>query len=47
MRTEVRYRMDYIQGMNHDLYRNMSVWDLSHNSYIYMILGCPRRTTLR
>ena len=37
---EVRSRTDYILGVDHCLFWNVSVWDPRHNSDHYMVLGC-------
>ena len=37
---EVRSRTEYILGMDHRLFRNVTVRDPRHNSDHYMVLGC-------
>ena len=44
---EVSSWMEYILGMDHCLFRNVSVWDLRQNSDHYMILGRLCSATLR
>ena len=44
---EVRSRTDYILGMDHRLFGNVSVQDPRHNSDHYMVLGCLRSTSLK
>ena len=35
---DVRYRMNYLMGMDHRLFQNVSVRDPRNNSYHYMVL---------
>ena len=44
---EVRSWTDYILGTDQRLFLNVSVWDLSYNSYHYIVLGCIRSAPLR
>ena len=44
---EVRSRTDYIMGMDHRLFGNVSVRDPRHNSDHYMVLGCLHSAPLR
>ena len=44
---EVRSRTDYILRKDRRLFWNVSVRDLRHNSYHYMIMGCLRSSPLR
>ena len=44
---EVRSRTDYILGMDHHLFWNVSVRDPRHKSYHYMVMGCLRSAPLR
>ena len=39
---EVRSRKYYILRTDHRLFQGVAVWDLQHNSYHYMVLGCLR-----
>ena len=43
----VRSWTDYIMGMDHRLFGNVSIRDPRHNSYHYMVLGCLHSTSLR
>ena len=44
---EVRSQKYYIIGIDHCLFRNMTVWDPQHNSGDYLVLGCLRGAPLR
>ena len=44
---EVQSQMYYILGTDICLFCNVTVWDPSHNSDHYMVLGCLCRVTLR
>ena len=39
---EVRYRTDYILGMDHRMYQNVAVRDPRHNMEHCLVLGCLR-----
>ena len=43
---EVRSWTDYILGMDHRLFGNVSVRDPRHNSDHYMVLGCLQIASL-
>ena len=44
---ELRSRTDHILGTDHRLFKNVSVWDPSHNSDHNMIMGYLRSAPLR
>ena len=44
---EVRYRTNYIMGMDRRLFWDVSFRDPSHNSYHYMVMGCLISAPLR
>ena len=44
---EGRSRTDYILGVDHCLFWNVSVWDPRHNSDHYMVLGCLHSASLK
>ena len=44
---EVRYRTNYIMGMDRRLFWDVSFRDPSHNSYHYMVMGCFHSAPLR
>ena len=44
---EMRFWAEYILGVYFRLFRNVSFWDPSNNSYHYMVLGYLYSTILR